>query len=192
MAQVAMIAGLGMMCLSSSVGSALMMGGEKGDDGAGGAGGADNQDDDYDDLDEDAAADDDAPDCSAAQTAWINGKMQSEGFSQSQGESLQKCKVPANLRSRIEDITYCDVAKTDWINNQIKQADRRNTFEQASSLQNCVVPHHLRSRITNESCSVAQTDWIDSKMENDDWTQGQGEAAQKCFVPKVYQPRIDD
>ena len=42
MAQIAMIAGLGMMCLSSSVGAALMMGG--GDGGADGAGGADNQD----------------------------------------------------------------------------------------------------------------------------------------------------
>jgi hypothetical protein len=40
MAQVAMIAGLGMMCLSSSVGAALMMGGGGEDDGgAGGAGG---------------------------------------------------------------------------------------------------------------------------------------------------------
>ena len=36
MAQIAMIAGLGMMCLSSSVGSALMMGGGEEDDGAGG------------------------------------------------------------------------------------------------------------------------------------------------------------
>ena len=40
MAQVGMIAGLGMMCLSSSVGAALMMGGGEEDDGAGGAGGA--------------------------------------------------------------------------------------------------------------------------------------------------------
>ena len=43
MAQVAMIAGLGIMCLSSSVGAALMMGGEEGDgasgDGGGGGGG---------------------------------------------------------------------------------------------------------------------------------------------------------
>jgi hypothetical protein len=39
MAQIAMIAGLGMMCLSSSVGAAVMfMGGEEDDDGAGGAG----------------------------------------------------------------------------------------------------------------------------------------------------------
>jgi hypothetical protein len=36
MAQIAMIAGLGMMCLSSSVGAALMMGGGEEDDGAGG------------------------------------------------------------------------------------------------------------------------------------------------------------
>jgi hypothetical protein len=42
MAQVAMIAGLGMMCLSSSLGAALMMGGGEEDDG--GAGGADGQD----------------------------------------------------------------------------------------------------------------------------------------------------
>ena len=40
MAQVAMIAGLGMMCLSSSVSAALMMGGGEEDGGAGGAGGA--------------------------------------------------------------------------------------------------------------------------------------------------------
>jgi len=41
----AMIAGLGMMCLSSSVGAALMMGGGGGeDDGGSGAGGANNQD----------------------------------------------------------------------------------------------------------------------------------------------------
>ena len=47
MAQVAMIAGLGMMCLSSSVGATLMMGGGEEDDGAGGA---DNQDDDEDET----------------------------------------------------------------------------------------------------------------------------------------------
>jgi hypothetical protein len=39
MAQMAMIAGLGMMCLSSSVGAALMMGGDEEDGGAGGGGG---------------------------------------------------------------------------------------------------------------------------------------------------------
>jgi len=45
MAQVAMIAGLGVMCLSSSVSAALTMGGEEEEDGgAGGAGGANNQD----------------------------------------------------------------------------------------------------------------------------------------------------
>jgi hypothetical protein len=136
--------------------------------------------------------DDGAPDCDVAKTDWINDKMQSEGFSQSQGESLQNCKVPANLQSRIEDITYCDVAKTDWINGSISSDEKRFTFEQASSLQNCVVPSNLRSRITNKSCSVAQTDWIKSKMENDDWTQGQGEAAQNCFVPNVRQGRIDN
>ena len=43
-----MIAGLGMMCLSSSVSATLMMGG--GDGGADGAGGADNQDDDDDET----------------------------------------------------------------------------------------------------------------------------------------------
>ena len=47
MAQIAMIAGLGVMCLSSSVGAALMMGGEE-DGGADGAGGADNNDQDDD------------------------------------------------------------------------------------------------------------------------------------------------
>ena len=41
MAQMAMIAGLGVMCLSSSVGAALMMGGEEDDGAGGGAGGAD-------------------------------------------------------------------------------------------------------------------------------------------------------
>ena len=45
MAQVAMIAGLGVICLSSSVGAALTMGGEE-DGGAGGAGGTNDQDDD--------------------------------------------------------------------------------------------------------------------------------------------------
>jgi len=40
MAQIAMIAGLGVVCLSSSVGAALMMGGGEEDDGAGGLGGA--------------------------------------------------------------------------------------------------------------------------------------------------------
>ena len=44
MAQVAMIAGLGVMCLSSSIGAALTMGSGEEADGAG-AGGADNQDD---------------------------------------------------------------------------------------------------------------------------------------------------
>jgi|SRR6056300_979263 len=39
MAQIAMIAGLGMLCLSSSVGAALMMGGGEEDDGGGGGGG---------------------------------------------------------------------------------------------------------------------------------------------------------
>jgi hypothetical protein len=189
MATVPMLAGVGLMVVcSSSIAAFMMMGGEEETpDPVIGAGPSAA---DYADLDEDATADDDAPDCSAAQTDWINGNMKSKGFSQGQGESLQKCKVPANLQSRIEDITYCDVAKTDWINNQIKQADRRNTFEQASSLQNCVVPHNLRSRITNESCSVSQTDWINSKMGNDDWSQDQGEAAQKCFVPNVYKGRI--
>src|SRR5210317_358066 len=41
MAQVAMIAGLGVICVSSRVGAALMMGGGEEDGGAGGAGGAD-------------------------------------------------------------------------------------------------------------------------------------------------------
>ena len=46
MAQMAMIAGLGVICLSSSVGAALMMGGGGGeDDGGAGAGGANDQDD---------------------------------------------------------------------------------------------------------------------------------------------------
>ena len=49
MAQIAMIAGLGVMCLSSSVGAALMMGGGEDDGGDGGAN--NNQDDDLDDDD---------------------------------------------------------------------------------------------------------------------------------------------
>jgi hypothetical protein len=44
MAQVAMIAGLGMMCLSSSVGAALVMGGGGEDDDGGANGANDNQD----------------------------------------------------------------------------------------------------------------------------------------------------
>ena len=125
-----MLAGVGMMvCCSSSV-AALMMGGkEETPDPVIGAGPSAADDADFDDLDEDAAADDDAPDCSAAQTDWI--RLKSKGISQSQGESLKKCKVPANLQSR----TYCDVAKTDWINGQIENSDSRMTFEQASSLR---------------------------------------------------------
>jgi len=119
--------------------------------------------------------------------------MQDEGFSQGQGESLQECKVPTNLQSRIEDITFCDVAKTDWINQSISSDEKRYTFEQASSLQNCVVPHNLRSRITNESCGVAKTDWIKTSMQNGDITsQTQGESLQNCFVPANIQSRIDD
>src|SRR6056300_224242 len=173
MATVPMLAGVGLMVVcSSSIAAFMMMGGEEETpDPVIGAGASAA---DYADLDEDATADDDAPECSAAQTDWINGKMQSEGFSQGQGESLQKCKVPANLQSRIEDITYCDVAKTDWINGQIENPDRRFTFEQGSSLQNCVVPHNLRSRITNESCSVAQTTWINGKMQSEGISQSQG------------------
>jgi hypothetical protein len=45
MAQIAMIAGLGMMCLSSSVGAALMMGGGEEDDGGANGGANNNQDD---------------------------------------------------------------------------------------------------------------------------------------------------
>ena len=188
MATVPMLAGVGLMVVcSSSIAAFMMMGGEEETPDAGA--GSDPLADDAD-LDEDATADDDAPDCSSAQTNWINGNMKSKGFSQSQGEHLQKCKVTTQYQPRIEDITYCDVAKTDWINNQIKQADRRNTFEQASNLQNCTVPHNLRSRITNKSCTVPQIDWINNKMGNDDWSQDQGEAAQNCFVPDVYKGRI--
>ena len=41
-----------------------------------------------------------------------------------------------------------------------------------------------------EDCTVAETDWINSKMTENDWSQAQGEAAQKCKVPSNLQARI--
>ena len=52
MAQIAMIAGLGVMCLSSSVGAALMMGGGEEDGGADSSGGGANDQDDEDNTPE--------------------------------------------------------------------------------------------------------------------------------------------
>ena len=95
-----MLAGVGMMvCCSSSV-AALMMGDDtkkKEDD----------SDSDSDDAGAGAGADDGSPDpyatfCDVAKTDWINSKMQNDGMPQTQGESLQKCKVPTNLQSRIK------------------------------------------------------------------------------------------
>ena len=40
------------------------------------------------------------------------------------------------------------------------------------------------------ACTVAKTDWINSKMIEDDWSQAQGEAVQKCKVPDNLQARI--
>ena len=39
-------------------------------------------------------------------------------------------------------------------------------------------------------CNVKKTDWIKSKMIVDDWSQAQGEVAQKCKVPGNLQARI--
>ena len=39
-------------------------------------------------------------------------------------------------------------------------------------------------------CDVAKTDWIKAKMIENDWSQAQGEAAQKCKVPDNLQARI--
>lgn len=47
-----------------------------------------------------------------------------------------------------------------------------------------------KQRAKVESCDVARTDWIKSKMIKDDWSQAQGEAAQKCKVPDNLQARI--
>ena len=39
-------------------------------------------------------------------------------------------------------------------------------------------------------CDVAKTDWINSKIQDDEWTQGAGEAAQNCKVAADLQWRI--
>ena len=40
--------------------------------------------------------------CDVAKTDWINSKLQNDGMPQTQGESLQNCKVPENLQARIQ------------------------------------------------------------------------------------------
>ena len=91
---VPMLAGVGLLivcCSSSSIVSGSMSGGEKADTPAAGAGaGADD------------SGTDDVEDCDVAKTEWINSKYQEDGMPQSQGESLQNCKVPENLQARIQ------------------------------------------------------------------------------------------
>ena len=90
-------AAVGMMvCCSSSV-AAMMMGDDT----------KKKEDDSDSDDDADADADDGSPDpyatfCGVAKTDWINSKLQNDGMPQTQGESLQNCKVPNNLQSRIK------------------------------------------------------------------------------------------
>ena len=75
-------------------------------------------------------------------------------MSQTQGESLQECKVPTDLQWRIEEqelspapdgVENCTVAKTDWINSKLQNDGMPQT--QGESLQNCKVPNNLQSRI---------------------------------------------
>ena len=42
----------------------------------------------------------------------------------------------------------------------------------------------------SNDCDVTKTDWISSKMKEDNWTQAQGEAAQKCKVPDNLKARL--
>jgi len=84
-----MLAGVGlMMVCCSSLSYLMMMGGGEEDPGAG-AGVGD-------------SGTDDVEDCDVAKTDWINSKLQDDGMPQSQGESLQNCKVPTNLQARIQ------------------------------------------------------------------------------------------
>src|SRR5210317_160505 len=94
----AMIAGLGIMCLSSSVGAAMMMGG--GEEGGG------------------ASSEDPPAECETVND--INAAMRSQRLTQEEAEESVGCEVPENLQSDVADITYCDVAKTDWINSKMQ------------------------------------------------------------------------
>ena len=120
-----MLAGVGLMAVCSSALSAFMM-----------SGGEETPDPD--------TGTDDVEDCDVAKTDWINNKMQNDGMPQTQGESLQKCKVPTNLQARIVPVA-CDVAKTDWINSKLQEDGMPQS--QGESLQNCKVPTNLQARI---------------------------------------------
>ena len=105
MTAVPMLAGVGlMMVCCSSLSSFMMMGDDtkkKEDDSDS------DSDSDSDDDADDADADDGSPDpyatfCDVAKTDWINSKLQEDGMPQSQGESLQKCKVPNKYQARIQ------------------------------------------------------------------------------------------
>jgi hypothetical protein len=156
------VAALVICCFSLSAGM-TMMGGEETGGTTGPAGGVTN--------------------CDVAKTDWINSKMQNDGWSRGQGEAAQKCKVPANLQSRIKE---CDVAKTDWIKSKMQNDGLSQ--DQGEAAQDCFIPTNLQARIIY--CDVAKTDWINSKMQNNGWSQAQGEAAQDCFVPTNLQARI--
>ena len=47
---------------------------------------------------------------------------------------------------------------------------------------------HLTQMI--RPCNVKKTDWINTKMTENEWSQAQGEVAQKCKVPGNLQARI--
>ena len=94
---------------------------------------------------DDTTLEDDVEDCTIPQTDWINNKIQEDGMPQSQGESLQKCKVPNKYQARIEPVAFCDVAKTDWINSKLQEDGMPQS--QGESLQKCKVPNNLQARI---------------------------------------------
>ena len=137
-----MLAGVGlMMVCCSSLSSFMTMGDDtkkKEDD-------SDSDSDSDDDADADGSPDPYATFCDVAKTDWINGSMQEDGWSQSQGEAAQKCKVPENLQARIEPVAFCDVAKTDWINGSIQEDGWTQGAGEAA--QKCKVPENLQSRI---------------------------------------------
>ena len=133
MAAIPMLAGVGLlMVCCSSLSSLMTMGGGEEDPGAGAGAGAGD------------SGTDDVEDCDVAKTDWINSKLQEDGMPQSQGESLQNCKVPTNLQARIVPVA-CDVAKTDWINSKLQEDGMPQS--QGESLQNCKVPTNLQARI---------------------------------------------
>src|SRR5210317_739542 len=105
MAQMAMIAGLGVLCLSSSVGAAMSMGGGEDDGGSGGSGAG-------------GSSEEPPPECETVND--INAAMRSQRLTQEEAEKSVGCEVPENLQSDVADITYCDVAKTDWINSKMQ------------------------------------------------------------------------